>query len=236
MIYVVNWFEIQVIWLSIDLRCNGFMLSNDLRFKWFGCQLIWDSSDLALSSCRTVFFVRLQTVRKHIRPVCLCDFRSSSTPPITSRVWGREARPRILLIFCVPSPRSHQWQLHIHPLPGAVVAACRATYRSSDRRVTCPHGTAVQRKPFAYFMDWGFLRQYKSLTKDCGEIDRMEHGKGQNDLQVLLFEHCFSRVHAFTPSEGRPGLLRLRGRWVQTKLQPLTSKLQSFTISSPLII
>ena len=32
---VVNWSEIQVIWLSTDLR-----------FKWVGCQLIWDSSDL----------------------------------------------------------------------------------------------------------------------------------------------------------------------------------------------
>ena len=32
---VVNWFEIQVIRLSIDLR-----------FKWFGCQSIWDSNDL----------------------------------------------------------------------------------------------------------------------------------------------------------------------------------------------
>ena len=64
---VVNWSEIQVIWLSIDLRFNWFgcqliwdwsdsvvnwseiqviWLSIDLRFKWVSCQLIWDSSDL----------------------------------------------------------------------------------------------------------------------------------------------------------------------------------------------
>ena len=36
---VVNWFEIQVMWLSII----------DLRFKWFGCQLIWDSSDFVVN-------------------------------------------------------------------------------------------------------------------------------------------------------------------------------------------
>ena len=35
---VVNWFEIQGIWLSIDLR-----------FKWFGCQLIWISSDVVVN-------------------------------------------------------------------------------------------------------------------------------------------------------------------------------------------
>ena len=34
---VVNWFEIQVIRLSIDLR-----------FKWFGCQSIWDSNELVV--------------------------------------------------------------------------------------------------------------------------------------------------------------------------------------------
>ena len=35
---VVNWFEIQVIRLSIDLR-----------FKWFGCQSIWDSIELVVN-------------------------------------------------------------------------------------------------------------------------------------------------------------------------------------------
>ena len=34
---VVNWFEIQMIRLSIDLR-----------FKWFGCQSIWDSNELVV--------------------------------------------------------------------------------------------------------------------------------------------------------------------------------------------
>ena len=55
---VVNWFEIQLIWLSINLR-----------FKWFGCQsirdsrvgsqLIWDSSDLVVNRCaiRLILFV-----------------------------------------------------------------------------------------------------------------------------------------------------------------------------------
>ena len=42
---VVNWFEIQMIWLSIDARFKWFWLSVDLNFKWCGCQLIWDSSD-----------------------------------------------------------------------------------------------------------------------------------------------------------------------------------------------
>ena len=45
MISVVNWFEIQLIWLSIDLRFKWFWLSIDLRFNWFGCHLIWDSND-----------------------------------------------------------------------------------------------------------------------------------------------------------------------------------------------
>ena len=45
MILVVNWFEIQLIWLSIDLCFKWFWLSVDLRFNWFGCQLIWDSND-----------------------------------------------------------------------------------------------------------------------------------------------------------------------------------------------
>ena len=38
MILVVCWFELQMSWLSIDLR-----------FKWFGCQLIWDSNDLVVN-------------------------------------------------------------------------------------------------------------------------------------------------------------------------------------------
>ena len=70
---VVNWFEIQVIRLSIDLRFKWFgcqsiwdsnelvvnwfeiqvvWMSNDLRFKWFGCQLTCDSNDF----CQTKLF------------------------------------------------------------------------------------------------------------------------------------------------------------------------------------
>ena len=39
---VVNWSEIQMSWLSIDLR-----------FKWFGCgcQMIWSSSELVVNWC-----------------------------------------------------------------------------------------------------------------------------------------------------------------------------------------
>ena len=94
MILVVSWFEIQLIWLSIDLRfkwfgCQSMCASNDfgclliwtssdvvvnrcvlqmilvvccfelqvmwlsidLRFKWFGCQMIWGSSDLVVNWC-----------------------------------------------------------------------------------------------------------------------------------------------------------------------------------------
>ena len=48
MILVVNWFEIQLIWLSIDLRfkwfgCQSMCASND-----FGCLLIWTSSDVVV--------------------------------------------------------------------------------------------------------------------------------------------------------------------------------------------
>ena len=72
MILVVCWFELQVMWLSIDLRFKWFgcqliwdssdlvvnrfeiqmsWLSIDLRFKWFGCQMIWGSSDLVVNWC-----------------------------------------------------------------------------------------------------------------------------------------------------------------------------------------
>ena len=65
--WVVNWFGIQVTWLSTDVWLNWFWLSLvwdsnglvvnwfeiqgnwlsiDLRFKWFGCRLIWNWSDL----------------------------------------------------------------------------------------------------------------------------------------------------------------------------------------------
>ena len=37
---LVNRFEIQMTWLSIDLR-----------FKWSGCQMIWGSSDLVVNWC-----------------------------------------------------------------------------------------------------------------------------------------------------------------------------------------
>ena len=68
---VVNWFEIQVIRLSIDLRFKWFgcqsiwdsnelvvnwfeiqviWMSNDLRFKWFGCQLMCDSKEFVKRS------------------------------------------------------------------------------------------------------------------------------------------------------------------------------------------
>ena len=40
---VVIWCEIQVIWLSLDLRFKWFWLSIDSEFKWFGCRMIWDS-------------------------------------------------------------------------------------------------------------------------------------------------------------------------------------------------
>ena len=49
MILVVNWFGIQVIWLSIDVWFKWFWLSIDLKFKWFVCQSIWDSNELAVS-------------------------------------------------------------------------------------------------------------------------------------------------------------------------------------------
>ena len=42
---VVNWFEIQMIWLSIAVCFKWFWLSVGLNFKWCGCQLIWVSSD-----------------------------------------------------------------------------------------------------------------------------------------------------------------------------------------------
>ena len=42
---VVNWFEIPMTWLSVDVCFKWFWLSVDLNFKWCGCQLIWDSSD-----------------------------------------------------------------------------------------------------------------------------------------------------------------------------------------------
>ena len=72
MILVVCWFELPVMWLSIDLRFKWFgcqliwdssdlvvnrfeiqmsWLSIDLRFKWFGCQMIWGSSDLVVNWC-----------------------------------------------------------------------------------------------------------------------------------------------------------------------------------------
>ena len=49
MILVVNWFEIQMIWLSIDVCFKWFWLSVDSNFKWGGCQLIWDSIDLVVN-------------------------------------------------------------------------------------------------------------------------------------------------------------------------------------------
>ena len=42
--FVVNQFEIQMIWLSIDSRFKSWF-SIDLRFKWFGCQSMCDSID-----------------------------------------------------------------------------------------------------------------------------------------------------------------------------------------------
>ena len=49
MILVVNWFELQLIWLSIALRfkwfgCQSMCASND-----FGCLLIWTSSDVVIN-------------------------------------------------------------------------------------------------------------------------------------------------------------------------------------------
>ena len=43
--FVVSWFDIQMIWLSIDECFMWFWLSVDLNFKWCGCQLIWDLSN-----------------------------------------------------------------------------------------------------------------------------------------------------------------------------------------------
>ena len=81
MILVVNWFEIQLIWLSIDLRfkwfgCQSMCASNelvvcwfelqvmwlsiDLRFKWFGCQLMCGSNDFVKRS----FSARLPPKRR----------------------------------------------------------------------------------------------------------------------------------------------------------------------------
>ena len=46
---VVNWFELQVIWLSTDVCFKWFWLSVDLSLKGGGCQLIWASSDLVVN-------------------------------------------------------------------------------------------------------------------------------------------------------------------------------------------
>ena len=65
MISVVNWLEIQMIWLSIDVCFKWFWLSVELNFKWCGCQLIWDSSDLVVNRCaiRLILFVNYNWFR-----------------------------------------------------------------------------------------------------------------------------------------------------------------------------
>ena len=65
MILVVNWIEIQLIWLSIELRfkwfgCQSMCASND-----FGCLLIWTSSDVVVN------WFEIQIIRLSI------DLRSS---------------------------------------------------------------------------------------------------------------------------------------------------------------
>ena len=55
---VVNWFEIQLIWLSSNLRFKWFGCQS-IRDSRVGCQLIWDSSDLVVNRCaiRLILFV-----------------------------------------------------------------------------------------------------------------------------------------------------------------------------------
>ena len=60
---VVNWFEIQLIRLSIDLRfkwfgCQSIWDSNELVVNWFEIQVIWMSNDLRFRwfGCQTKFF------------------------------------------------------------------------------------------------------------------------------------------------------------------------------------
>ena len=48
MILVVNWFEIQLIWLSIDLRFNWFGCQSMCASNDFGCLLVWTSSDVVV--------------------------------------------------------------------------------------------------------------------------------------------------------------------------------------------
>ena len=49
MILVVCWFELQMMWVSIDLRFKWFGIEIDLRLMWFGCQPIWDSNELVVN-------------------------------------------------------------------------------------------------------------------------------------------------------------------------------------------
>ena len=72
MILVVCWLELQMMWLSIDLRFKWFGIAIDLRFKWFGCQLIWDSSDLVVNR------VEIQVIWLSTKQFCDTSFKNEA--------------------------------------------------------------------------------------------------------------------------------------------------------------
>ena len=98
---VVNWFEIQVIRLSIDLR-----------FKWFGCQSIWDSNELVVN------WFEIQVVWMKLKnETILRDFlqnwsfeaqkRSNSARlPSKMKLWSSKAK-----LFCETSFKNVALQL-----------------------------------------------------------------------------------------------------------------------------
>ena len=118
---VVNWFEIQVIRLLIDLRFKWFgcqpiwdsnelvviwfeiqvtWMSNDLRFKWFGCQLMCDSNDFV----RRSFSARLPSKLKLKNEAFLRDFlqkwnfedqKRSFLLPSKMKLWSSKTK-----LFC----------------------------------------------------------------------------------------------------------------------------------------
>ena len=96
MILVVCWFELQVMWLSIDLRSKWFgcqliwdssdlvvnrfviWMSNDLRFKWFGCQLMRDSNDFVKRSFSARLPSKLKLWSSKTKLFCETSFKNKA--------------------------------------------------------------------------------------------------------------------------------------------------------------
>ena len=170
MILVVCCFELQVMWLSTDLRSKWFgcqliwdsndlvvnrfeiqmsWLSIDLRFKGFGCQMVWGSSDLVANWCVIQMILSNEAfVRNFLQKRSFEDQKRSFSARLPSKLklWSSKTK-----LFCETS-------FKIEALTLKTKHFCQTSFKN--------HSLTLKNEPFLrdFLQNWTFEAPKRSFS------------------------------------------------------------------------